>query len=124
MAKVTKVHWINKSKENKENNPLTEEDFYVTMSNRAGMPWKEVRAMLSQLDNARKAVGAKQAARALRAGSALRVFLAKDADPAVTGPVEDLSRELSVEVEWTDSMKQLGQACGIAVGAAVAVLLK
>lgn len=80
--------------------------------------------MLSQLENGPRAVGARQTVRALRAGRARRVYLAGDAAPAVTGPVERLSRELSVEVEWADTMQQLGQACGIAVGTAAAAVLK
>ncbi len=80
--------------------------------------------MLSQLENGPKAVGARQTVRALRAGRVRRMYLARDAAPAVTGPVERLCRELSVEVVWTDTMKQLGQACGIAVGAAAAAVLK
>ncbi len=80
--------------------------------------------MLSQLENGPKAVGAKQTVRALRCGRAKRVCLAGDAASGVTGPIERLSRELSVEVVWTDTMKQLGQACGIAVGAAAAAVLK
>lgn len=80
--------------------------------------------MLSQLENHRKVVGGRQTARALRAGTAVRVYLARDADPAKTGPIEALSRELSVEVEWADTMKRLGQACGVAVGAAVAAVLR
>ena len=88
------------------------------------MPWKEVPAVRSQLENHPKAVGARQTARALRAGSAVRVYLARDAAPAVTGPIEDLCRELGVEAVWVGSMKELGRDCGIAVGAAVAAALK
>lgn len=79
--------------------------------------------MLSQLENRPKVVGAKQTVRALNAGTARLVFLARDADPAATGPVEALCRERSVEVLWADTMKQLGQACGIAVGAACAAVV-
>ena len=79
--------------------------------------------MLSQLENSAKVVGAKQTKRALRDGKAARVFLAQDADPMLTEPVEALSQELQVEVEWISTMKDLGNACGIAVGAAVAATL-
>ena len=79
--------------------------------------------MLTQLENNAKVVGAKQTKRALRDGKAARVFLAKDADPALTEPIEALSLEHQVEVEWISTMKDLGQACGIAVGAAVAAAL-
>lgn len=79
--------------------------------------------MLSQLENSAKVVGAKQTKRALRDGRVAGVFLARDADPMLTEPVEALSRELQVPVEWIPSMKDLGNACGIAVGAAVAATL-
>ena len=79
--------------------------------------------MLSQLENNAKVVGAKQTRRALRDGKAVRVFLAKDADPALTEPIEALSEELGVEVEWIPTMKELGSTCGIAVGSAVAAVL-
>jgi len=79
--------------------------------------------VLSQLENNAKVVGAKQTRRALRDGKAARIFLAEDADPALTEPIETLSRELGVEVEWIPTMKELGVTCGIAVGAAVAAVL-
>lgn len=79
--------------------------------------------VLSQLENNAKVVGAKQTRRALRDGRAARVFLAKDADPALTESVESMSRDQQVEVEWIPTMKELGNACGIAVGAAVAAVL-
>ena len=53
-----------------------------------------------------------------------RVFLAGDADPRVTEPVEALSAEQGVDVVKVPSMKELGSACGIAVGSAVAALLR
>ena len=83
----------------------------------------EVKTVLSQLENNAKVVGAKQTRRALRDGKAVRIFLAKDADPALTEPIEALSQELGVEVEWISTMKELGITCGIAVGAAVAAVL-
>ena len=79
--------------------------------------------MLDELSQARKVVGAKQARRALNDGRARKVFLARDADPRVTRPLADLAGEKGVEVEEVAGMKQLGCACGIAVGAAVAVIL-
>ena len=56
-------------------------------------------------------------------GRAARVFLAEDADPRVTGPVEELCREKDIPVERVSQMKELGSACGIAVPSAVAALL-
>ena len=79
--------------------------------------------VFSQLENNLKVVGAKQTKRALRDGKATKVYLAKDADPALTEPMEALSLEHQVAVEWIPTMKDLGKACGIAVGAAVAAVL-
>ena len=79
--------------------------------------------MLEELKNGTKVVGAKQTKRALRDGKAAKVYLAQDADPALTEPMEALSLENQVAVEWIPTMKDLGKACGIAVGAAVAAVL-
>ena len=79
--------------------------------------------MLTQLKQGTKVVGVKQTRRAIDKGLAARVFLAQDADPALTGPVEELCREKDIPVERVSQMKELGSACGIAVGSAVAALL-
>ncbi|MCI7473754.1 MAG: ribosomal L7Ae/L30e/S12e/Gadd45 family protein [Clostridiales bacterium] len=79
--------------------------------------------MLTQLKQGAKVVGVKQTRRAIDDGRAARVFLAQDADPALTGPVETLCAEKGVPVEKVAQMKELGSACGIAVGSAVAALL-
>ncbi|MDD6160508.1 MAG: ribosomal L7Ae/L30e/S12e/Gadd45 family protein [Oscillospiraceae bacterium] len=76
--------------------------------------------MLTQLEQAGKVVGVKQTRRALRDGRVKTVFLARDADPALTEPLAELAGEQGVPVVWTEHMRELGQACGIAVGAAVA----
>lgn len=80
--------------------------------------------MLSELKTGPRVVGAKQTRRAVNDGRAVRVYLAQDADPAVTEPVEELCREHDVPVETAAAMRELGEACGIAVGAAVAALVR
>ena len=79
--------------------------------------------MIAELNSANKVVGAKQVRRALNDGRARKVFLAADADPRVTEPLAQLAPEKSVPVEELASMKELGAACGISVGSAVAALL-
>lgn len=76
--------------------------------------------MLTELSNNARVVGAKQVKRAIEAGNVQKVFLADDADPRVTRPIADLCAEKGVEVEAVPSMRELGKACGISVGAAVA----
>ena len=68
-------------------------------------------------------VGAKQLRKALQAGRVHRVYLARNADPAMTEPLEALCRTNQVEFAWVRSMTDLGQACGIEVGAAAAATL-
>ena len=68
-------------------------------------------------------VGSKQLRKALRAGTVRQVFLAENADPAVTDPLEELCGELHIQITWIRTMAELGQACGIEVGAAAAAVL-
>lgn len=79
--------------------------------------------MLTQLENSAKVVGVKQTRRALNDGRARAVYLALDADPGLTEPLSVQAEEKGVAVHWIDSMKALGRACGIAVGAAVAAAI-
>ncbi len=79
--------------------------------------------MLNELENASKVVGVKQVRRALANGQAKRLYPAKDADPQLTEPLARQAAEQGVETVWAESMKALGRACGIGVGAAVAALI-
>ena len=71
-----------------------------------------------------KVVGATQVKRAIEGGRAAQVFLASDADPRVTKPIAILCGKWNLPIVRNSSMKELGKACGISVGAAVAALLK
>ena len=79
--------------------------------------------MSTELATSPKVVGAKQVRRALNGGTATRIYIAQDADPALLQPLEQLAQEKGVPVEQVSTMKQLGTNCGIAVGAAVAALI-
>ncbi len=79
--------------------------------------------MLRELMNCPRIVGVKQLRKAIDRDEIRLVFLADDADPAVTEPIEALTQSRGVPVSRVASMKELGQACGIAVGASAAGLL-
>ena len=79
--------------------------------------------MLEELKNGTKVVGAKQTRRALNEGRAIRVYFAADADPALWEPVVALCEEKGIPTAEVRSMKELGHACSISVGAAVATLV-
>ena len=78
---------------------------------------------LSGASGSRVVVGAKQLRKALCRGSARRVYLARNADPAITEPLAALCQQNSVEFTWVRSMTELGNACGIEVGAATAAVV-
>ena len=79
--------------------------------------------MLQELKNGTKVVGAKQTKRALNDGRALRVYYAADADPILWEPIVALCESKGVPTTEAAGMKELGIACSIAVGAAVAALV-
>ena len=80
--------------------------------------------MLDELKGARKVIGMKQLRRSLGAGSVRKVFLADDADPRLTDPLAELCKSSGVEIERAKSMKELGKAGGIDIGAAAAGILR
>ena len=76
--------------------------------------------VFKEISGKRMVAGAKQLRKALQNGSASRVYLAKDADPAITEPIMTLCQLHNVAYAWVRSMTDLGHACGIEVGAAAA----
>ena len=68
-------------------------------------------------------VGAKQLKKAVKAGRVRYVFLAENADPAVTQPLEELCAANHIQITWVHSMTELGRSCGIEVGAAAAAVV-
>lgn len=77
---------------------------------------------LTNLSDHSLIVGTKQLKKALNRGIVSHVFLAEDADPRITEPLEAMCREKGVGCDWVGKMSDLGRACGIEVGAAAAAL--
>ena len=73
--------------------------------------------MLEELNHAARI---KQLRRALADGRVRKVFLADDADPALTDPIREACTLAGIPVETAASARQLGQACGISVAATAA----
>lgn len=80
--------------------------------------------MLTELASQEKVVGVKQSRKAIREGRASRVYLACDADPALTGPLAESCMSCSIPVETGCTMSELGKACRITVGASVVAVLR
>ena len=79
--------------------------------------------MISELASQEKVIGVKQSRKAVREGRACQVYLACDADPALTEPVAEHCAQAGIPVEEAYTMAQLGQACRITVGASVVAIL-
>ena len=79
---------------------------------------------LPDLTGKRVIVGTKQLKKALRDGRARYVFLAENADPAITEPIEALCSGGNIQIYWGSSMADLGRACGMEVGAAAAAVVE
>ena len=79
--------------------------------------------MITELASQEKVIGVKQSRKAIREGRAKQVYLAYDADPAITDPVADGCAAAGIPVETGYTMAQLGQACRITVGASVVAIL-
>jgi large subunit ribosomal protein L7A len=69
-------------------------------------------------------VGSKQTVKALKAGEVIELVIAKDADMKVTANLLQTAREMNTAITYVDSMKKLGKACGIAVGASAVAITK
>jgi large subunit ribosomal protein L7A len=72
----------------------------------------------------KKVVGIKQTIKSMKNGEGRIVYIAKDADSKLVNSVEKLAMENSVLITYVDTMKELGNLCGIDVGAASALILE
>lgn len=80
--------------------------------------------MLESIKSSKKTIGIRQSIKAVENGLADTVYIAKDADEKVVRSIKELCSNNEIEIVYIDTMKQLGKACGIEVGAAVACVLK
>lgn len=69
-------------------------------------------------------VGTKQSTRAINDDKAETLFVAKGCEQHVVRSIVEAAKERNVQIVYVESMKKLGEACGIDVGAATAVILK
>ncbi|WP_139492803.1 50S ribosomal protein L7ae-like protein [Brevibacillus dissolubilis] len=69
-------------------------------------------------------IGINQTAKAIEQNIVSEVYIAKDADKRLTQKIALLCTEKGVPVIYVDSMRRLGKACGIEVGAATAAIKK
>ena len=75
-------------------------------------------------ETANRVVGTRQTTKAVQEGRAKKVFIAEDAEDRITGPLMELCNAKGIEIVKVKSMKELGSACGIDVGAASAAVIE
>jgi large subunit ribosomal protein L7A len=68
-------------------------------------------------------VGTKQTVKALKNQRVQEVFVAKDADLKLVEKVIQTAAEFQTPVSYVDSMKKLGKACDIEVGASAVAII-
>ncbi|MGM8212751.1 50S ribosomal protein L7ae-like protein [Virgibacillus sp. W0430] len=71
---------------------------------------------------ARTIIGTKQTLKAMKNGEISELFIANDADHQVTEKVVELANRLNIPCNYVDSMRKLGAACGIEVGASTVAI--
>lgn len=80
--------------------------------------------MLERLKGENKVIGIKQSLKAVEGGTVEIVFIANDAEEKVVKDLKELCIKNNIEIMYVETMRQLGKACGIEVGAATACILK
>lgn len=68
-------------------------------------------------------VGTKQTVKALKNRRVKEVFVAKDAGLEIIQKVIQVATELQTPIYYVDSMKKLGEACDIEVGASAVAII-
>lgn len=90
----------------------------------AGTLSKGETQMPHRLEKSLRVVGAKQTLKVIQAEQAEVVYLARDADEHVTGPIRRECLNRGINIVDVETMAELGRACSIQVGAAVASVMK
>ena len=80
--------------------------------------------MLDKLKNADKVVGTRRLVRAILAGEIAEADVAQDADLFILRQVRDACNKMGVRMVEAESMKALGEACGVEVKTASAGIRK
>ena len=80
--------------------------------------------MLEKLKNAQKVVGTRRLIRAIQNGEIEEAYVARDADLFILRQVREACNAAGVRMVEIDTMKELGQACGVEVKTASAGIRK
>lgn len=76
------------------------------------------------LQDAHVKIGTKQTMKAVENGVAAEVYVAEDCERRLFDKIVSLCQQHGVDITYVPTMKQLGEACGIEVGSAMAAVVK
>lgn len=79
---------------------------------------------LNELASADRVAGINSVRAGLRAGKVLKIFLSKEADPALLKDVVLEAERAGVPIEWAEQSLQLGRACAVPRKTSAAAILK
>lgn len=71
-----------------------------------------------------RVVGRRETVKWVLRDQAAEVYVARDADPAIVSQLEEHCRTHAVPIRYIESLTELGQMCGIEVGAACAAVAR
>lgn len=76
------------------------------------------------LRNSLNVIGLKQTLKAIQSDRAAKVYLASDADDYIQKSVVEACEQKKLEIVYVNTMKELGEACGIDIGASTAAVIQ
>lgn len=80
--------------------------------------------MVSEFDKKTLKTGFKEVMGVLSQNRAVRVIIANDCDDKIKIPVSEAAKNAGIVPEYAETMRELGKACGIEVGASCAATIK
>lgn len=79
--------------------------------------------MLNLKSSSNIIIGLKQTLKAIQNDKAVKVYLATDSDDYIKKSVMDACAQKNLEIVYVSTMKELGEACGIDIGASTAAVI-
>ncbi|MGB7605740.1 MAG: ribosomal L7Ae/L30e/S12e/Gadd45 family protein [Lutisporaceae bacterium] len=79
--------------------------------------------MLNLKNSSNIIIGLKQTLKAIENGLAMKIYLASDSDDFIKKSVVEACTKKGLEIVYVNTMKELGEACGIDINASTAAVI-
>lgn len=80
--------------------------------------------MFNLRNSSNKIIGLKQTLKVIQSDKAVKIYLASDADEYIKKSILEASAQKNLEIVYVNTMKELGEACGIDIGASTAAVIQ